>query len=176
MKKWFSLVLVLVLMSCNAIRVTYDYERTTDFFNYTTYTYFSDIETGLSALDTKRLFKAMDIALQGKGMLFSEEPDFYINIESDFYHAPTNNTVGVGVGGTGRTIGGGVTIGIPVGPEKKKRKLIFNFVDTKKETLFWEAVSVDTYREDQTPEQKEKHIQEIVNKVLEKYPPLRAVK
>lgn len=171
MKKLFSLLFVLVLFSCNALRVQYDYEKTTDFTSYTTYNYFSDIETGLSDLDTKRLLKALDIAMQSKGMLLSEEPDFYINIESKIYQTANGNTVGVGVGGTGTSIGGGVSVGIPVGQPKMKREITFDFVDTKKDALFWQAIGADTYKENQTPEQRELHLQVIVNKVLDKYPP-----
>ena len=171
MKKLFSLVFVLVLMSCGAVRVDYDYEKTTDFSNYTTYNYFSDLNTGLSDLDTKRLLKALDIAMQSKGMLISEEPDFYINIESDLYHTVSGNTVGVGLGGSGNSVAGGVSLGIPIGKPKNRREIIFNFVDNKKDILFWEAVSVDTYKENQSPEQRELHLQAIVNKVLDKYPP-----
>lgn len=171
MKSLVSLLFVLVLFSCSAVRVQYDYEKTTDFSNYTTYNYFSDLKTGLSDLDTKRLLKALDIALQSKGMLLSEEPDFYINIESGTYQTANGNTVGVGVGGTGRSIGGGVSVGIPIGQPKVKREITFNFVDNKKDVLFWEAVSIDAYKENQTPEQRELHMQALVNKVLEKYPP-----
>ncbi len=171
MKRVISLLFVLVLFSCGVVRVEYDYEKNTDFSNYSTYNYFSDLETGLSQLDTKRLLHALDIALQGKGMLFSEEPDFYINIESDKYYAVSNNTVGLGVGGTGNSVGGGISVGIPVGKAKQRREIIFNFVDNKKDVLFWEAVSVDVYKENQTPEQRELHLQAIVNKVLSKYPP-----
>lgn len=171
MKSLVSLLFVLVLFSCNAIRVQYDYEKTTDFTNYTTYNYFSDLDTGLSDLDTKRLLKALDIALQSKGMLFSEEPDFYINIESTIYQTTNGNTVGVGVGGSGSSIGGGVSVGIPIGQPKVKREITFNFVDNEKDVLFWEAVSIDAYKENQNPEQRELHLQGIINNVLEKYPP-----
>ncbi|WP_298473394.1 DUF4136 domain-containing protein [uncultured Maribacter sp.] len=171
MKRLVSLLFVIVLYSCSSVRVHYDYEKAVDFTSYTTYNYFSDLNTGLGELDTKRLLKSLDIVLQSKGMLFSEEPDFYINIESDLYHAVHNNTAGLGVGGTGNSVGGGISVGIPIGKTKNRREIIFNFVDYKKDVLFWEAVSIDTYKENQTPAQREMHIQTIVNKVLNKYPP-----
>ncbi|WP_291871254.1 DUF4136 domain-containing protein [Maribacter sp.] len=171
MRGLFSLLFVIVLSSCNAVRVQYDYEKTTDFTNYTTYNYFSDLNTGLSALDTKRLLKSLNITLQSKGMLFSEEPDFYINIESNVYQTSNGNTVGVGVGGSGSSIGGGVSVGIPIGQPNIKREIIFDFVDNKKEMLFWQARSVDSFKDNTSPEKRELHLQELVNKVLDKYPP-----
>ena len=49
------LLMYLLLVSCNAIRVNYDYDKETDFSSYTTYNYYADMDTGLSELDTKTL-------------------------------------------------------------------------------------------------------------------------
>ena len=103
--------MVLLFMSCHVVRVQTDYEKETNFSNYSTYNYFSDLETGLSELDEKRLIKVLDAVMQSKGLLLSEEPDFLVNIQSGIYQTPRNNTVGVGVGGTGRNVGGGVSVG-----------------------------------------------------------------
>jgi len=100
---FISLFLLLVI-GCSAVRVTYDYDKTTDFSNYTTYNYFSDIETGLSALDAKRLFRVLDSTLQTKGFLLSEEPDFLVNILSQEFRNASQSAVGVGVGGTNRNL------------------------------------------------------------------------
>ena len=83
MKNFIYIIFCFLLISCNAVRVNYDYDKATNFSNYTTYNYFSDIESGLSELDEKRLVKALDSALQAKGYLLAEEPDFFINILSN---------------------------------------------------------------------------------------------
>ena len=49
------LFLIVVISSCSPIYVNYDYEKGIDFKKYITYNYYSDLETGLSELDTKRL-------------------------------------------------------------------------------------------------------------------------
>lgn len=162
--------ILLLLASCGAIRVNYDYDKETDFSDYTTYNYFSDMNTGLSEFDTKRLLNAMDIILKNKGLLFSEEPDFLINIQSNSYQAPRNNTVGVGVGGTGRNVGGGVSVGIPVGQAKLERQIKFDFVDAKRDVLFWQANSRSSLKENVKPELREQKLQELVERVFEKYP------
>ena len=74
MKNVFTLVLVLCLASCNTIRVNYDYDKGTDFTNYSTYNYYPDMNTGLSELDTKRLLHAVNAEMQAKGIRFSEDP------------------------------------------------------------------------------------------------------
>jgi hypothetical protein len=164
-------ILVLFFTSCHVVRVHSDYEKETDFSNYATYNYYNDMETGLSELEEKRFFNVLDIAMQNKGFRLSEEPDFLINIKSRFYEAPRNNTVGLGVGGAGRNVGGGVSVGIPVGQAKVQREIIFDFVDSQKEQLFWQAMSKSSFNEGTTPVERERKLQEIVAKVLSKYPP-----
>ena len=165
------MLLVLLFTSCHVIRVQTDYEKGTDFLNYSTYNYFSDLETGLSELDEKRLIKILDAAMQAEGILLSEEPDFLINIESGIYKTPRNNNVGVGVGGTGRNVGGGVSVGIPIGQANVQREIIFDFVDSQKDMLFWQATSKSSLNESATPVEREKKLKDIVAKVLSKYPP-----
>ena len=165
------MLLVFLFTSCHVVRVQTDYEKETDFSNYSTYNYFSDLETGLSELDEKRLINLLDAAMQTEGILLSEEPDFLINIESGIYQTPRNNTVGVGVGGTGRNVGGGVSVGIPIGQANVQREIIFDFVDSQKDLLFWQATSKSSLNENATPVEREKKLKELVEKVLSKYPP-----
>ena len=171
MKGLCYILLVLLFTSCHVVRVQTDYEKETDFSNYSTYNYFSDLETGLSELDEKRLIKVLDAAMQVEGILLSEEPDFLINIQSGIYQTPRNNTVGVGVGGTGRNVGGGVSVGIPIGQSNVQREISFDFVDSQKDMLIWQAISKSHLNENVTPLEREKKLKEIVEKVLSKYPP-----
>lgn len=97
MKGMGYILLVLIFTSCHVVHVQTDYEKETDFSNYSTYNYYDDLETGLSELDEKRLVKVLDVAMQSKGILLSEEPDFLINIQSGIFQAPRSNTVGVGL-------------------------------------------------------------------------------
>jgi len=171
MKGISYILLVLFFTSCHVVRVQTDYERETDFSNYSTYNYFSDLETGLSELDEKRLIKILDAAMQAEGLLLSEEPDFLVNIQSGIYQTPRNNTVGVGVGGTGRNIGGGVSVGIPIGQSNVQREIQFDFVDSQKDIMIWQAISKSHLNENLTPVEREKKLQEIVEKVFSRYPP-----
>lgn len=166
-----SLLFIVLFVSCTSIKVNYDYERETDFSAYNTYSYFGDMETGLSQLDEKRMLNAMDISLQTKGLLFSEEPDIFINIKSSVFREQAGNSVGVGLGGGGGNVGGGVSIGIPVGGPKLSRELQVDFVDAKKDLLIWQAVSQSPFKESDLPIEKEQKIQELVNKIFSKYPP-----
>ena len=89
MKNLGFLILIMLLVSCGGVKVNYDYDKSTDFSNYTSYNYFSDMNSGLSQLDEKRLLRVLDSTLQSKGFLLTEEPDFYINIiSSEYRNAP----------------------------------------------------------------------------------------
>lgn len=165
------LVLLFLMVSCGATRVTYDYDKETDFAAYTTYGYFTDIETGLSQLDQRRLMNAMDVTLQSKGLLFSEEPDMLVNIQSAVIQGQANNAVGVGLGGGGGAVGGGISVGIPMGRPNLSRELKIDLVDAKKDVLIWQAISESSLKEGDIPAVKERKIQELVVKIFEKYPP-----
>ncbi|NNJ87996.1 MAG: DUF4136 domain-containing protein [Eudoraea sp.] len=163
--------LCLLFASCSGLRVDYDYDTNADFSNYRTYNYYSDMQTGLSDLDTKRLLRALDSVLLSKGIQSSEEPDFLINIESREFQLPQNNSVGIGVGSGGRNVSGGVSIGVPLGSPNREREIIFDFIDSQKDALFWQAVTTSNYRENASPGTREKILNEIVGKVMKKYPP-----
>ena len=136
-----------------------------------TYNYYSNLETGLSELDTKRLLDVLDEKLIAKGMTLSETPDFYINIQSSEYQESQRNTVGVGIGGSGRNMGGGISIGIPVGQQNVNRQIIIDFVDESKNGLFWQAVTETSINSSASPEKREERFKIIVDKILEGYPP-----
>ena len=125
-------ILALLIVSCAPIRVNYDYDKTTNFTNYKTYQYYANMETGLSELDTKRLLNTIDAKMKTKGFTISENPDFFIDIKSQEYQAAQRQTVGVGVGGGGGNVGGGISIGLPIGQANVNRQITIDFVDENK--------------------------------------------
>ena len=60
MKILSSLLLIILVVSCAPIRVNHDFEKGTDFSKYKTYSYYGDLKTGLSELDTKRFLDALE--------------------------------------------------------------------------------------------------------------------
>jgi len=161
----------LLLAACSSVKVNYDYDREVDFSAYTTYNYFSDMQSGLGALDEKRLLAILDSTLQRRGYRMAEEPDFFINILSSEYQSGPRNTVGLGLGGGGRNIGGGTSVGIPVGGPRLQRNIQFDFVDAQRDILFWQAIAEGGLREDASPLAKEEKFRAMVEKVFSKYPP-----
>jgi len=165
------LLLLLLVSSCSSIHVNYDYEKGTDFSKFKTYNYYSDLETGMNELETKRFLEALDTKLQAKGFTISETPDFFINIQSSEFQEAQSSTVGLGVGGSGGHVGGGLSVGIPIGQSKINRRIIIDFIDENGKGLFWQAVSDGSYKPKASPEKREKLFKVIVEKVLLQYPP-----
>ena len=170
MKYSFSGLLILLLFSCASVNVNYDYDSQVDFSKYKTYNYYADMETGLSALDTKRLLDILDEMMASKGLVLAENSDFFVNIQSEEYQNNQRNAVGVGIGGGGRNVGGGISVGIPVGQSGLNRQLVFDFVDNDT-GLFWQAVAESSYNPNASPEKREANLRAIVSKVLAGYPP-----
>lgn len=171
MKRLLFLITILCFFSCVSIRVNYDYEKGADFTKYKTYQYYGDMQTGLSELDTKRLLDAIDLNMKHKGLSISENPDFLIDIKSSEYKNPQTSNVGIGIGGTGRNVGGGVSVGLPIGQTNVNRQITIDFVDEKGNGLFWQAVSEYQYSPNASPENRTKQLNAVAEKVLAQYPP-----
>ena len=158
-------------MSCAPIRVNTDFEKTADFSKYKTYSYYGDLQTGLSALDTKRFLDAFDAKMAAKGFTFSETPDFLVDIKSIEYQEQQRNNVGVGLGGGGGNMGGGISIGLPIGQNNVNRQITVDFVDENGKGLFWQAVSESSFNPNASPEKREQLFNAIAEKILMQYPP-----
>lgn len=171
MKSLKYILLLSLIVSCAPIYVNYDYEKATDFSKYKTYNFYSDMKTGLSELDEKRFFNVLNEKLAERGLTQSDAPDFFIDIKSSEYEEVPRNNVGVGLGGSGGNVGGGISIGIPVGQSKVNRQIIMDFVDENQGGLFWQAVSESSFNPDASPEKREERLSAIVNKILEGFPP-----
>lgn len=172
MKKLLLILgLSLLVFSCASVRVNYDYEKSTDFNAYKSYNYYRNMEMGMSELDSKRLLDALDAGLQGQGLHLSDDPDFLINIKSSTFQENRRNNVGVGVGGGSGHMGGGISLGIPVGQGKVNRDILFEFVDEDHKGLFWQAHTESAYQPNVQPGEREKQFKAIVEKVLAGYPP-----
>ncbi|NDV43726.1 DUF4136 domain-containing protein [Flagellimonas sediminis] len=167
----YSFLLVFLLLSCTSVRVNYDYDKDIDLSNYTTYNYYSDMHTGLSQLDEKRLIRILDSTMSIRGYRLAEEPDFFVNILSNEFQGAPSSSVGVGIGGGGRNVGGGISLGLPVGSPGIQRNIQFDFVDAQRDALFWQATAQSGYRENASPSVRESNLRALVKKVFSKFPP-----
>ncbi|HBU77486.1 MAG TPA: DUF4136 domain-containing protein [Muricauda sp.] len=171
MRYLLSIVLIVLLASCSSVKVNYDYDKTVDFSSYSTYNYYSDMQSGLSQLDEKRLLNALDSTLKARGYRLAEEPELFINIISNEYRSAPNNNVGVGLGGGGRNVGGGISVGLPLGGPNMQRSIQIDLVDAQRDALVWQAVAESGLRENASPSVREDKLRAVVKKVFSKFPP-----
>src|SRR5690606_26977923 len=135
------------------------------------YNYFPSMQSGLSQLDERRLLRSVDSLMRSRGYKTSESPDLYIILKSSSRPKPVNSAVGIGIGRTNRNIGGGVSVGIPIGQPDQYREIIFDIIDVIHDELLWHAVSEATISESMTPMVREAKMTALVDKVFSKYPP-----
>ena len=161
----------MVLISCGTA-VNYDYERSTDFSRYTSYNYYSDIESGLNQLDNGRIKRAIDSLFQQRGLIKSSSPDFLINFYASEMITSSGSSIGIGVGGGGGNVGVGVSGGIPIGGNAILQKMTIDLVDASEDRLFWKATVESKYSERANTEQRTDHYNKLMLKIFKKYPPI----
>ena len=169
--KCFSIVLIALLFVSCGTSVGVDYDKEVDFSQYKTYNFFPSIDSGLNDLDDKRIMQATDSLLQERGFIKSETPQLYINFFAKEQITNSRNTIGIGVGSGGGNVGVGVSGGIPIGGRVIEQVITMDFIDVSNDDLVWQAVAETELKEKAKPVQKRKHFEEVISKILKKYPP-----
>lgn len=164
-------VLSLLLLGCGTMYVDYDYEKEVDFSKFNTYQYDIQEGSGLSEFDERRFIKYTDSVLASKGYSLSDNPDLWMVIRADEFETQSRNTLGVGIGGGGGTIGGGVSGGIPIGGKELHQVIEVTFINNANDATIWEAVSESDIKVKSNPSQRDAHFKKLVSKIFNKYPP-----
>ena len=173
--KQLKLLFLFVLMSCSASKVITDYDSKINFNDFKTFAFFEDVGEGLNEFDVKRVIAALNTELKQKGLQDAENPDFYINVIAKYSEAQNNNTIGIGIGSGGRNGGFGISGGIPIGSKKLNEEFIIEFVNAKTDEVIWEGILNSTVKEKRKPEHKELHFKNVIQKIVEKYPPKKKI-
>ena len=173
MRLFKILGLFLLIAACSGPRAAYDYDEQANFSAFSTFAIYPEIQTGLSQLDEKRLLSSVENVIREKKLNASQNPDLYLNIYTEEYREQNRSSLGVGVGGTGRNVGVGVSGGIPLGGPETYLRLTFDLIDVKNDALVWQAVVDSKFDFDAKPEARQKRFDRIVREALEGYPPKR---
>lgn len=171
--KSLKYLFIFLLMSCSSAKVMTDYDSEVNFNEFKTFAFFEDAGKGLSELDVKRVLPTISNTLKEMNLNEVENPDFFINVITKTNKVQSNNTIGIGIGSSGRSGGFGVSGGIPIGGNKLNEAFIIEFVDAKTNLVIWEGILNSKVNEKRKPEEKEVHFKEIIEKVLNKYPPIK---
>lgn len=171
MKKIILSIIGLSLFACGAPKYFHDYDRQTDFSSLRTYSFFSEMDTGLSGLDVERLKYAIDSVLQGRGLQESTNPDFKINFYASYYQTPSQQSIGIGLGGGGGNMGMGVSGGIPIGGMKTYINLSVEFVEQPSNILIWQGIAEARFNPEMRPEERNAFFHKIAVGILKNFPP-----
>lgn len=173
MKKGIFLLFLagLLFVSCASPQFFYDYDRQANFSEYKTYAYYSEMDTGLSDLDTERVFKAIDSVLRRKGFLKNPNPDFKINLYASYMEKPSGSRIGLGIGGGGGNVGVGVSGGIPIGGPDMYMNLTIEFVEWPSNVLFWQTVIESQFNPNMDPVERSEYFHDLIAEALGNYPP-----
>ena len=152
------LFLICFTVSCGTIYgVQYNYDKQVDFESLKTYDWMTVPEkAAIDSPNFERVKKAVNTELQAKGlMITSNNPDFLIAQH-------------LGKKGKEQVLAGG---GRNSAYKYEEGSLILDFVDAKSKEIIWRGVVKAEVTYADTPEKKEKLVNEAIQKILEKFPP-----
>lgn len=164
-----SLTLALSLASCATIDVATDYDKNVNFNQFKSYAFYKPgiDQAEISDLDKKRILRAIDFELSNKGMVKTENPDVLISIMTDAQERVNIYQNNFGWGWGGPFWGGG--FGGATSTTTIEGKLFIDVIDNSKKELVWQGIGTSSLPEKM--ERKEEKIKQIVNEILQEYPP-----
>ena len=167
------LLFVLVLTSCNSVKVATDYDQSVSFDQYDTFAFFKPgiDKAEISDLDKKRILRAIEDELMEQGLTKSDNPDLLVSIFTKTNKNVNiyNNNFAYGYGwgwhpwywGAGPNTITSTTEGT----------LYIDLIDAQQKELVWQGMGTAALAKD--VDRKQERINEIVEEILEKYPPRR---
>ena len=167
--KCYSLLLMMIagifLTSCNTVRVTYDFDRATDFNTYKTYNFHQKgIEKlELNDLDKRRILGAIEQQMAAKGFTKSESPDLYVNVLASSKEK-INIDNGYYGGYWGPYYGGGSRV-----YQYTSGTIIIDIIDDKRNILAWQGAGSGLNVSDL--DRKAEDIPQAIAEIMAKFPP-----
>ncbi|WP_372918294.1 DUF4136 domain-containing protein [Salegentibacter sp.] len=166
------LLLAVFLTSCSSVRVASDYDREADFNSYQTYAFFKPgiDKAEISDLDKKRILRAIETEMQAKGFTKSDEPDMLVSIftkTNENINIYQNNMMGWGYGWGWHPWYWGS--GYNTVNRTSEGTLYIDLIDAEDKELVWQGMGTAALAREVN--KKQERINEIVQKILEKYPP-----
>src|SRR5262249_41072120 len=164
---------VAALGGCSTLTTSADYDKTTDFSKFKTYSW-KDTDKAQNAILEKRNKDAVDGALGSKGLKRVDDGGdpvvvSHVRLSKETQINTYNTGWGYGYGWGG--YGGGMGMQTSKVEEIPVGTLIVDLVDTGKKELAWRGTASDTLNPSASPEDKEKNLNAAVAKMFEAYPP-----
>ncbi len=172
MKKISFLFIVALASACSSIKVSYDYDKTTDFSKYKTYAYTADaLALRVDDLNRNRIIAAIDAQMASRGITKSDNPDGLIDLiltTKEQTQATAYNTGGGYYGRYGYAGGFGTTqINYSTYIDGT---LFINLIDKSSEKIVWQGRGTKTIDPDASPKKRESNINYAVKSIFYNYP------
>ena len=175
MKKSILLLLSVVLLSsCNTIKVASDYDDNVDFNKYKTFAFYKpEIDKAkISDLDKKRILRAIETELFSLGFKKSNNPDMLVGIFTKSREKVNvdvrQNDIGFGWRWNpywGRMNDNNVNV-----RNFTEGTLFIDFIDKEKKELIWQGIGTGALKL-KNKEKKEARIKEFVKEIISRFPP-----
>jgi len=171
MKAFRVLLLFLFLSGCTSPQSYIDYDEQVNFSAIRSYNIIPELKSGLSELDQERLIRSLEAGFREEGLALDSNPDILVNVYSEEFQQQSGNSLGIGIGGTGRNVGVGISGGIPLGGPETFLSLTFDIIDAEQNELIWQAVVESRFDKNASPEKRQVAFDRMVAKALEDFPP-----
>jgi hypothetical protein len=172
LKVTLILISIISFTSCSSIKVATDYDKEIDFNLYNSFAFYKPgIDAAeISDLDKKRILRAIERELVAKEMVKTTNSDLLVSIFTETRENVNiyQNNFGYGWGWNPYFWGPG---GFNTVSSNIEGTLYIDLIDAKKNELVWQGLGTGILSLDM--DKKEEKINEIVNKIMEKYPPER---
>lgn len=165
------MLLAVVMTSCSTVQVASDYDQTADFSKYKSFAFFKPgiDKAEISDLDKKRILRAIESEMMAKGFVKSEDPDLLVSI-----FTKTNENINIYQDNMYGYYGWGWNpwywgAGRNTVSTTSEGTLYIDLIDAEEKELVWQGMGTAALAKEVN--RKQERINEIVNKILEKYPP-----
>jgi hypothetical protein len=173
-----AIAIVLAPALLIAQKVSYDYEKSTNFAAFKTYAHRDGTKVGQQLIDD-RIIAAIDAQLAEKKLTKAESnPDLFVVYHVAFDKQKDISTYSSGYGGGygpyGWGWGGGGWSGGTTSTQVRDilvGTLVIDMADAAKGQLAWRGMGVREVNTQANPEKRDKSINDAVKKILKNYPP-----
>ncbi len=170
-KKLCVLSVFILLASCATPKITYDYDDTVDFNTYKTFILGQHTSLNLKPLDSARFVNALANALTVKGLKSAQKADLIISVKRDEEEARNRAQVGVGMAQQTRHVGINIGGAIPISRHATTQTITIDFREASTHKLIWQSHARNTYKNNLTPQEKEKMYYNLFVNILKGFPP-----
>jgi hypothetical protein len=175
------LILLSVTAGCASVKVSQDYDVTTDFSRLQTYAWHPGApeKSGGAPTDNPLLASRIRAAVEknlsqmGYRKIETGSPDFYVtttySVRSKIDSGGVRTGVGIGIGGSG-TFGSVGVSGSPV-REIKEGTLVIDVSDANQGGLLWRGTGTYEVKPEKDPQKTTEKINRVVEKIMAQFPP-----